>query len=81
MKLLTAKFIREFAANDQRIDGIDILPFNQIAVWLDPKYTWCANDGNRTVNHYEIEGSDYQDKVKTFLDDVKMIELAVDWAK
>jgi len=75
---LTKQYIRNYMKRDPRIDGIDILPDNQVAVWLDPKYTWCARDGNRTVNHYEVEGSHYQDLVRTFLDDVKLIELSTD---
>jgi len=77
---LTTQYVRKYMQRDPRIDGIDIYPDNQIGVWLDPKYTWCANDGNRSVNIYNIEGSDpaYRDTVKTFLDDVKFIELSTD---
>lgn len=80
MKLTTA-YIRKIAQKDKRIDQVEIYPEDQVAVWLDPKYTWCANDGNRSVNIYNIEGSDYQDEVSEFLRDVKNIELSVDWVK
>jgi hypothetical protein len=80
MKLTTA-YIRKIAQKDKRIDQVEIYPEDQVAVWLDPKYTWCANDGNRSVNIYNIEGSDYQDEVSEFLSDVKNIELSVDWTK
>ena len=80
MTKLTVAYIRNFAKRDPRINGIDVHPENQVSVWLDPDYTWCANDGNRTVNIYDIEGSDYQQTVKEFLEDIKMIEMAVDWA-
>lgn len=78
---LTVNYIRKIAQKDKRIDQVEIYPDDQVAVWLDPKFTWCANDGNRSVNIYNIEGSDYQDEVSEFLRDVKNIELAVDWAK
>jgi hypothetical protein len=76
MAKLTTAYIRKVASKDKRIESVEILPNDQVAVWLDPKFTWCVRDGNRTVNHYEIEASDYQDDVQTFLDDVAMIELA-----
>lgn len=80
---LTTDYIRRIARKDPRIDEVEIYPEDQVAVWLDPKYTWCANDGNRSVNIYNVEGSDdaYRDTVAEFLRDVKNIELAVDWAK
>lgn len=81
MTKLTTAYIRKIAQKDKRIDEVEIYPEDQVAVWLDPKYTWCANDGNRSVNIYNIEGSDYQDDVSEFLNDVKNIELSVEWAK
>lgn len=80
---LTTDYIRRIARKDPRIDEVEIYPEDQVAVWLDPKYTWCANDGNRTVNIYNVEGSDdyLRDTVAEFLKDVKNIELAIDWAK
>ena len=80
---LTTDYIRRIARKDPRIDEVEIYPEDQVAVWLDPKYTWCANDGNRSVNIYNVEGSDdyLRDTVAEFLKDVKNIELAIDWAK
>ena len=80
MAKLTISYIRKVMSKDKRITGIDIHPENQVSVWVDPDFTWCANDGNRSVNIYDIEGSDYQDDVQTFLDDVAMIEKSVVWA-
>jgi hypothetical protein len=78
---LTSHYIRLIAKKDKRIDEVELCPDNQVAVWLDPKYTWCANDGNRSVNIYNVQGSDYQDDVAEFLSDVKNIELSVEWTK
>ena len=80
MAKLTVSYIRKAIAKDKRFNGVDIYSDNQVGVWLDPEFTWCANDGNRSVNIYDIEGSDYQDDVQTFLDDVAMIEKSVVWA-
>lgn len=80
MAKLTVSYIRKAIAKDKRFNGVDIYSDNQVGVWLDPEFTWCANDGNRSVNIYDIEGSDYQDDVQTFLDDVAMIEKSVAWA-
>ena len=81
MTKLTTAYIRKIAQKDKRIDQVEIYPEDQVAVWLDPKYTWCANDGNRSVNIYNVEYSDYQDSVSEFLSDVKNIELSVEWTK
>ena len=78
---LTYAYIAKVAARDKRIDGIDDFrsTSDQVAVWLDPKYTWCANDGNRIVNIYNVEHSYvYQDTVEEFLKDLKYIEKAID---
>lgn len=78
MKLTTA-YIQKVAKHDKRIDDVEICPFDQVTVWLDPAYTWCAADGNITCMTYNIEGSDdcYRDTVETFLNHVKMIEKVV----
>jgi hypothetical protein len=81
MTKLTTAYIRKIAQKDKRIDQVEIYPEDLVAVWLDPKYTWCANDGNRSVNIYNVEYSDYQDSVSEFLSDVKNIELSVEWTK
>jgi len=80
MTKLTTAYVLAFAKKDKRFDGVDIYTDNQIGVWLDPKYTWCANDGNRSVNIYNIEGSDpeFRDDLQTFLEDVKYIELSTE---
>ena len=42
-------------------------PHGQIALWLNPEFTWDANDGNRTVEHFSIkDGWNPQDTVKEF---------------
>ncbi len=76
---LTTQYIRLVAKKDPRIEEVEILPEDGVAVWLAPKYTWCANDGNRSVNIYHIEGSDEyrRDTVAGFLRDIKNIQLAV----
>jgi hypothetical protein len=76
---LTTNYIRRIAKRDKRIDGIELCPDHQVTVWLDPKWTWCALDGNITCITYNVEGSDdcYRDTVATFLDGIKMIELAI----
>lgn len=80
MKKLTTAYVLAYAKKDKRIDGVEICPDNQIVVWLDPAYTWCALDGNRSCNIYNIEGSDpeYHDDLQTFLDDVRWIELSTE---
>ena len=80
---LTTQYIRAVAKKDPRIEEVEILPENGVAVWLAPKYTWCANDGNRSVNIYHIEGSDEyrRDTVAKFLRDVKNIESSVEGGK
>lgn len=77
---LTTDYIRRIARKDPRIDEVEILPENGVAVWLNSKYTWCANDNNRSVNIYHVEGGDdyLRDTVAKFLSDVKNIELAID---
>lgn len=80
---LTTAYIRNIAKRDPRIglDGVDICPDHQVAVWLDPAWTWCANDGNITCMIYNVEGSDpeYRDDVATFLEHIKYIEKARVW--
>lgn len=77
---LTYAYIANKARRDKRIDGIDDFRSsdNQVVVWLDPAYTWCANDGNITCMTYNVEHSEeYQDTVERFLTDLKMIERAI----
>jgi len=73
---LTTNYIRRIAKRDKRIEDIEICPDHQVIVWLDPKWTWRALDGNITCMIYNVEGSDdcYRDTVETFLDHLKMIE-------
>ena len=77
---LTTEYIRRIAKRDPRIELIVIEPDHQVTVWLDPQWTWCANDGNITCMIYNVEGSDpsYRDDVATFLEHVKYIEEARD---
>jgi hypothetical protein len=77
MKLTTAH-IKKLAQQDPRIDLVEICPDNQITVWLDPKWTWDAFDGNITCMTYNVEGSDpsYRDDLETFRQHIKNIELA-----
>lgn len=76
---LTYAYIVNKAKRDKRIDGIEDCRYdNQVIVWLDPAYTWCANDGNITCMIYNVEHSEeYQDTVERFLTDLKMIERAI----
>ena len=78
MTKLTTAYVLAFAKKDKRIDGVDFFTDNQIGVWLDPTYTWCANDGNRSVNIYNVEGHDHQDDLAEFLSNVEHIELSTD---
>lgn len=71
---LTTSYIKHTVKHNDKIESIEMLEDNQIAVWLNDGWTWSVGDGNRTVNHYEIEGSHYQDDVDTFLNDLKWIE-------
>lgn len=75
---LTTDYIRRIAKRDPRIDEIEICPDHQVTVWLDPKWTWNALDGNITCMTYNVEFSDdwCRDDVATFLEHVKFIELA-----
>jgi hypothetical protein len=75
---LTTSYIRTIAKKDSRIDEIEICPDHQVTVWLDPKWTWDANDGNITCMTYNVEHSEewLRDDVATFLEHVKNIELA-----
>jgi len=75
---LTTGYIRLIAKRDPRIDEVEICPDHQVTVWLDPKWTWNALDGNITCMTYNVQGSDdcFRDEAKTFLDHLKNIELA-----
>lgn len=78
--MLTLSYIRKAIKKDSRFssDAIDILDEGQVAVWLKPEFTWCANDGNRTVEHFSIEdGWNPQDTVEQFNSALKMIERAI----
>jgi hypothetical protein len=80
---LTTDYILRIAKRDKRIglDGVEICPDNQVTVWLDSEWTWCANDGNVTCMTYNVEGSpaEYRDDVATFLEHIKYIEKAKVW--
>jgi hypothetical protein len=73
---LTTKYIRMIAKRDKRIEIVEIVPGHQVTVWLDPQWTWCANDGNITCMTYDVEGADdeWRSNVETFLEDIKNIE-------
>ncbi|CAB4130705.1 hypothetical protein UFOVP122_21 [uncultured Caudovirales phage] len=73
---LTTDYIRRIAKRDHRIDEIEICPDHQVTVWLDPKWTWNALDGNITCMTYNVQGADdyCRDDVATFLDHVHNIE-------
>ena len=59
---LTLSYIRKAIKNDKRFDqDIEVLEEGaMVAVWLNDGWTWCANDGNRHVEHFHITG-DYAD--------------------
>jgi len=62
---LTVAYIRKAIKNDSRFDqNIEILEEGDlVAVWLNDGWTWCANDGNRHVEHFTIGG--YEDEIDT----------------
>lgn len=77
---LTLQYVQKAISKDKRFskDCIDILEEGQIAIWLNPEFTWCANDGNRTVEHFQIEdGYNPQDTVQEFKDRLMMIERSI----
>ena len=59
---LTISYIRKAIKGDKRFDqNIDLIDDgDQVAVWLVDGWTWCANDGNRHVEHFSI-GGDYNE--------------------
>ena len=75
---LTTQYIRTVAKRDRRIDEVEICPDHQVTVWLDPKWTWNALDGNITCMTYNVQGAEEwcRDDVATFLGHIKNIELA-----
>ena len=78
--LLTLSYIRKAIRKDSRFshDAIDILEDGQIALWLNPEFTWQANDGNRTVEHFQVEdGYNPQDTVEDFKNSMMLIEKAI----
>jgi hypothetical protein len=55
MTYLTAKYILEAAAKDQRIDlNIELDEVGKAIVWLNDSYAWSAADGFRTVEAFII---------------------------
>ena len=76
---LTLKYVQKAISKDKRFskDCIDILEEGQIAVWLDPEYTWDKVEGHRTVEHFSIkDGHNPQDKVEEFKYLLSLIEKA-----
>jgi hypothetical protein len=74
---LTLSYIRKAIKGDKRFDqNIDLIDDgDQAAVWLTDGWTWCANDGNRHVEHFTLAG-DYNeiDSVDYWKKAVSMIE-------
>lgn len=54
---LTVSYIRKAIAKDKRFDqNIDVLEDGDVvAVWLKDGWTWNALDGNRHVEHFNLD--------------------------
>lgn len=77
---LTLQYVQKAISKDKRFskDCIDILEEGQIAVWLNPEYTWDKAEGHRTVEHFSIEdGHNPQDTVGEFKYRLSFIEKAI----
>ena len=61
MPYLTEKYIRAAAAKDPRIDDIEWDEPGKAIVWLIDGYTWCSNDGNRSVEGFVISNCNGDD--------------------
>lgn len=79
MTKLTLRHIKDAVAKDRRLSPqIDLDEFGKAIVFTADGWTWCAADGNRTVEGFLISADncdgDPQDTVGYFRDRVKMIE-------
>ena len=57
---LTLGYIKRAIKNDSRFDqNIDLCEEGIVAVWLNDGWSWCANDGNRHVEHFNLESKSW----------------------
>ena len=80
MTYLTAKYIREAAAKDPRIDPeIEWDELGKAIVWLADGYTWDRLDGNRSVEGFIIATNNCdqmpRDTVADWKDRIAKIEI------
>ena len=54
MKYLTAEYVRAAAAKDKRIESVEWDEMGKALVWLEEGFTWCALDGNRSIEGFII---------------------------
>lgn len=78
---LTLTHVRKAAAADPRLDPqIDLDEYGKAIVYTRDGWTWCAVDGNRTVEGFLIAADncdgDPQDTVGYFRNRLRAIEVA-----
>lgn len=54
MKYLTAEYVRAAAAKDKRIESVEWDEMGKALVSLEEGFTWCALDGNRSIEGFII---------------------------
>jgi hypothetical protein len=79
MAKLTIKYIKETVAKDPRLDPeIDLDEYGKAIVYTRDGWTWCAADGNRTVEGFLISDDncdgDPCDTVGYFRETLRFIE-------
>jgi len=80
MTTLTVAIIRKAIKGNSKIDqNIDLDEEGKALVWLNEGWTWNANDGNRSIEGFNLKDNNYEepDTLAYFKERISMIEAAI----
>jgi len=80
MTTLTVAIIRKAIKGNSKIDqNIELDEEGKALVWLNEGWTWNANDGNRSIEGFNLRDNNYEepDTLAYFKERISMIESAI----
>jgi hypothetical protein len=82
MTKLTPKLVEKIIAGNNKIDQIvDYDEPDKAIIYLTDGWTWCANDGNRSVEGFILSGNEWDeaDTISYLKERIKAIHAIVAW--
>jgi hypothetical protein len=82
MTKLTPTLVKKIIAGNEKIDQqVDYDEPDKAIIYLNEGWTWCANDGNRSVEGFILSGNRWEDAdpISYLKERIKAIHAMVAW--